>query len=381
MNSLRPTWAEIDLSAIAHNIEALRRITRPGVRLMTVIKANAYGHGTVEVAKACAQSGVDFLGVALQGEACQLRANRIDTPILVLGYTPAVGALTTVLNGFRQTVFDVDSVQALSRAAAETGKNAFIHVKIDTGMSRIGFQPDEAGLQTVAGFFETPGIVVEGMFTHMAAADTSNPDYTNRQLEQFDSFLARLAARGYSVPIRHAANSASLIQYPQAQYDMVRAGIAVYGLRPSDEVDISELGLIPAMRLMSRVVMVKELPPGTPVSYGCTFVTQRPTRVATAPVGYGDGYTRLYSSRVFASIRGRRVPLIGRVCMDQCMFDVTDLEEVKVGDEVVLFGRPEDGVMADDLASAIGTINYEVVCLINSRVPRIYVHRAENGSQ
>lgn len=375
MNSLRPTWAEIDLDAIAHNIRAIRKGLSPDVKMMAVIKANAYGHGMVEVAKTCAQENVDFLGVALQGEACQLRANRVDTPILILGYTPPQGALTTVLNGFRQTIFDEESAVALSKAAAEAGKKALIHVKIDTGMSRIGFQPDQNGMESVARFFEMPGLEVEGIFTHMAAADTVDRGYTESQLERFQHFLRGLEGRGLKAPIVHAANSAGILQYPDSHFQMVRAGITMYGLRPSEETDIGGLDLIPAMRLVSRVVMVKELKPQTPVSYGCTFVTERPTMVATAPVGYGDGYTRLYSNRVWATIRGKKAPLIGRVCMDQCLFDVTDIDGVQVGDEVTLFGRPEDGVTADDLAAAIGTINYEVVCLINSRVPRLYLQK------
>lgn len=339
---------------------------------MAMIKANAYGHGLLGVARLCARENVDFLGVALLEEALQIRGDGIETPVLILGYTPPQELRKVVEQGFRQTVYDLASAEELSKAAQAVGREAFVHIKVDTGMSRVGFLPGEEALQSVTRIMRMPGLVIEGLYTHFAMADSPDSDYTELQFARFMDFVDRLAKMGIKIPILHAANSAGIINHPYTQLDMVRAGISLYGLRPSEDTELGDLKLIPAMRLISRVVLVKEVEAGTPVSYGCTFVTKRRSRLATVLVGYGDGYTRLYSNRVHAAIRGQRVPQVGRVCMDSCVFDVTDVDHVEVGDEVVLFGRPEDGVTADELARAIGTINYEVVCLINDRVPRIY---------
>jgi alanine racemase len=373
MNSLRPTWAEIDLNAIAHNIKQLRRLTKASTKFMAILKANAYGHGILEVAQVCVDQGVEFLGVALLDEALHLHESGIKTPVLILGYTPPSGLDAVVEYAFRQTVFDLASAELLSEAAVKRGKKAFVHIKVDTGMSRTGFFTNQEAVQTVARICGLPGLTVEGIFTHLATADSLDQTFAKLQLQRFSEFLQALKSSGIEIPIRHAANSAGIAYYPEAHYDLVRAGINLYGLKSSLERE-SDILLIPAMRLKSRVVMVKEVPESTMVSYGCTFVTSRPTRIATVPIGYGDGYIRAYSNRAWAMVRGKRVPLIGRVCMDYCMFDVTAVDDIQVGDEVILFGRPEDQVTADELAEIIGTINYEVVCLLNSRVPRVYVN-------
>lgn len=379
MHSLRPTWAEIDIDAIAHNINQLRGCLKPATKMMAVVKANAYGHGTLEVARVCAREGLDFLGVAVLDEALGIRRDGIDIPVLILGFTPPEGNEEIVEHEIRQTVFSREMAESLSETASSQGKKAYVHIKIDTGMSRIGFPALDADLAEIARIFELPNLVVEGIFTHLAMADSPDRSYTEMQLHRFESCLEGLTKLGVKMPIVHAANTAGTIEHQNAHFDMVRAGIGIYGLKPSPEVDTRHLDLIPAMRLKSSVVMVKEVPPSTAVSYGCTYVTDKRTRIATVPVGYGDGYTRLYSDRAWAAVNGQRIPLIGRVCMDHCMFDVTD-KEVELGDEVILFGRPEDGVTADDLAQCIGTINYEVVCLINSRVPRIYVNNGKRTS-
>ncbi len=371
MHSLRPTWAEIDLDAIAHNIGQIKKMVNSSAKLMAILKANAYGHGILKVAQVCVAEGVEFLGVALLDEALYLCENGITIPILILGYTPPAGLDAVVECGFRQTVFDLSAAESLSKTALERGKEAYVHIKVDTGMSRTGFLSDQ--VKTVAHICGLSGLVVEGVFTHLAMADSLDQSYTKLQLKRFSEFLKALKELGIEIPVRHAANSAGIFFYPEAHYDMVRAGISIYGLSSSTECDQKDLGLIPAMRLKSRVVMVKEVPDSTMVSYGCTFVTSGPTRIATVPIGYGDGYVRAYSNRAWAMVRGQRVPLIGRVCMDYCMFDVTGLDDVQVGDEVILFGRQEDLVTADELAKTIGTINYEVVCLLNSRVPRVYI--------
>ncbi|NLV16512.1 MAG: alanine racemase [Syntrophomonadaceae bacterium] len=377
MNSFRPTWAEIDLGAIAHNIRELRRLIDPSTKFMAVLKANAYGHGILEVAEVCVGEKVDYLGVALLDEAMYLLENGINLPVLILGFTEESDLGLVIKNGFRQTVFDLATAQALSNLAMKEGKKAFVHIKVDTGMSRTGFMAGQDAVKTVSSICRLPGLIVEGVFTHLATADDADRNFTELQLQRFNDFLGALEEMGIRIPLRHAANSAGVTFHPEAHYDLVRAGINIYGLRSSLEYP-DKLNLIPAMCLKSRVVMVKEVPASSPVSYGCSYITSRPTRIATIPIGYGDGYTRAYSNRAWATINGRRMQLIGRVCMDYCMFDITGAENIKVGDEVILFGRPEDGITADHLAELIGTINYEVVCLLNSRVHRVYVNDLES---
>ncbi|ADI02539.1 alanine racemase [Syntrophothermus lipocalidus] len=373
MHLARPTWAEVDLGAVAHNLKELRNLLVGTARLMPVVKANAYGHGILEVARTCVEEGAEFLAVALLDEALLLKEAGINRPrILVLGATSEEGAQEAVKQGVRLTCFDRRLAEAVSRVACKLQKPGYIHIKIDTGMGRLGFYPDERALADIEEFLRLPGLEVEGIFTHFAAADAADKSYTEWQLRRFLDFVGELEQKGVKIPLKHAANSAALIDLPSAHLDLVRPGISVYGLWPSDEVANRCLNLIPAMRLLSRIVMLKDLPPGHAVSYGCTYITTRTTKVATVPIGYADGYSRLLSGKVHAVVRGKRVCGIGRICMDQCMFDVSEVEGVREGDEVILFGRPEDGVTADELASLIGTINYEIVCMLGPRIPRIY---------
>ena len=373
MHQGRPTWAEIDLGAVAHNIRELQGVLHGPARLMPVIKANAYGHGHVEVARVCLEQGIEDLGVAILEEALQLKESGINKArILILGYTQEEAVAQAISQNVRLTVYNYRGAEVISRAACQSGQTAYIHLKIDTGMGRLGFTPDDKSLAVIEDIFRLPGIEVEGAFTHFANADAVDQSYTEWQLKRFTNFIGQLERKGFHIPLKHTANSAALLNMPASHLNLVRAGIAVYGLSPTDEPVSSSIHLIPAMRLLSRVVMLKELPSGQAISYGCTYVTSRDTRVATVPIGYADGYTRLLSNQAWAVINGCRVPLIGRVCMDQCMFDVTGVPDVKEGDEVILFGRPEDGVTADDLAGILGTINYEIVCMIGARVPRIY---------
>ncbi len=373
MHLARPTWAEVDLGAVAHNLRELRKGLSGQARIMPVIKANAYGHGMLEVARTCVEEGAEFLGVALLEEALLIKEAGIQGPaILVLGATSEEGVEEAVRHGVRLTCFNRGLAEAVSRAACRLQQSGYLHIKVDTGMGRLGFYPDDRNLAEIEYISSLPGIVLEGVFTHFASADARDKSYTEWQFGRFLSFCRALEEKGIRPRLRHAANSAALIDLPETHLDLVRPGISVYGLWPSDEVVNRNLDLIPAMRLLSRIVMLKELPPGHSVSYGCTYTTSRTTKVATVPIGYADGYTRLLSGKVEAVVRGKRVCGIGRICMDQCMFDVTEVEGVQEGDEVILFGRPEDGVTADELASIIGTINYEIVCMIGPRIPRIY---------
>ena len=364
------TRAIIDLDAVSSNFDAVRR--KAGVPVMAVIKADAYGHGAVPVArlleKRCA-----FFGVSSMSEALELRDAGITRPILILGYTPPEAFPDAVHLGIRPAIFRREDGIALSRAAVEAGVSAAFHFAVDTGMSRIGFQVTEADADVCAEIAALPGLTPEGLFSHFATADCWDLSRARAQAERFDAFDAMLKRRGVHIPIRHLNNSAGLMNF-DSHYEMVRSGIVTYGLYPSDEVDARLLPLTPAMRLVSRVSYVKPLPPGREISYGGTFVTSRPTVVATVPVGYADGYRRSLSGKFYVLIHGKRAPILGRVCMDQMMVDVTDIPGVQAGDTVTLIGTDGDETISmEDIAAAAGSFNYEFACGISRRVPRVYL--------
>jgi alanine racemase len=340
---------------------------------MAVVKANAYGHGMVEVAQACLQEGASYLGVATPNEALALREAGINAQVLILGYVPEECAESLVQNHIEVTVFNQDTAQVLSQAASNCDGEARVHLKIDTGMGRLGFKPDSSSLELIGEISRLPGIVIQGIFSHLATADHGDKSYAMQQVSIFKRFVGQIEEAGLSIPLKHLANSAAIMDIPEAHFDMVRSGITTYGLYPSSQVDKDKLDFTPAMRLKSRISYVKTIPQGQSVSYGRTFISEHETKVATVSIGYADGYSRLLSNRGWASIKGQKVPLIGTVCMDQCMFDVSGVENVQIGDEIILFGRQEDGVTADDLADIIGTINYEIVCAPSRRVNRIYI--------
>ena len=353
------TRAIIDLDAVSSNFDAVRR--KAGVPVMAVIKADAYGHGAVPVArlleKRCA-----FFGVSSMSEALELRDAGITRPILILGYTPPEAFPDAVHLGIRPAIFRREDGIALSRAAVEAGGSAAFHFAVDTGMSRIGFQVTQADADVCAEIAALPGLTPEGLFSHFATADCWDLSRARAQAERFDAFDAMLKRRGVRIPIRHLNNSAGLMNFDR-HYEMVRSGIVTYGLYPSDEVDAGLLPLTPAMRLLSRVSYVKPLPPGREISYGGTFVTSRPTVVATVPVGYADGYRRSLSGRFYVLVRGQRAPILGRVCMDQMMVDVTDIPGVQAGDTVTLIGTDGDETISmEDIAAAAGSFNYEFAC-------------------
>lgn len=379
-------WAEIDLNAIAHNVAELRRITRPGARLMAVVKANGYGHGAVEVARTALANGAEWLGVARLPEAILLREAGFGAPILVFGYTPPAEAGGLVEFDLRQSVYSLAAAKAYSAAAAAQGKRIRVHLKVDTGMGRLGAVPaalsDKASGDTVGEEFireataiaRLPGLEAEGIFTHFAAADNADTSYARRQLALFLEVLSALRAAGLEFALRHAANSAAVIALPESHLDLVRPGIALYGLAPSDEIDLAAVSLKPAMALKTRIIHLKSVPAGTCISYGMTYRTPAPTVIATIPAGYADGYRRLFSSKGEMLVGGRRVPVVGRVCMDLTMLDVGAVPGARIEDEVVIFGKQGgESISADDLARALDTINYEIVCDIAARVPRVYV--------
>ncbi|MEN9938142.1 MAG: hypothetical protein RLZZ387_4721, partial [Chloroflexota bacterium] len=363
----RPTWARIDLDAVAHNARRLREIA--GVPLIAVLKADAYGHGAVRVGRAALSAGAAMLAVATLGEARALREAGIAAPILVLGYTPPWQAREVALLGVACALFDMDTARALAEAGAALGRPVRAHVKVDTGMARLGLAPEEAApfLRSLRGLGD--GLVVEGLYTHFATADSADESFAREQLRRFRATLAEVEAAGLRPPIVHAANSAGLLRLPEARLDMVRPGIALYGLRPSAETPLPP-DMRPALSFHSEVAQVRELPVDTPVSYGGAYRTPRPARIATVPVGYADGLRRSPPWREML-VRGARAPVVGRITMDYAMLDVTDVPGVRRGDPVVIIGRQgNECISAEEVAGWLGTISYEVVATILPRVPR-----------
>lgn len=369
----RPTWLEIDLNAIANNTRQIKSLVGPDVRVMISMKANAYGHGALRVARTTLNNGAEWLGVAMVSEAQALRAAGVTAPILLFGYTPPWQARDAVRLDLRATVYDLAPALALAQAAHEQGSEARVHVKIDTGMARLGLRWED--LPAIVDFFQTlratPGLYVEGVFTHFATADSADQTYARRQLDRFHAVLAALDAAGLRPPITHTANSAATLTLPEAHFDLVRPGIAVYGLAPSEDMRLPE-GFRPALAFKTQVAQVKEIPAGEGISYGATYVTTRPTRVAVLPVGYADGFRRGPTNWGEVLIRGQRAPILGRVCMDQCTIDVTNIPDAEQGDEVTLIGRQgADELTAEAVAARLGTISYEVVAELLARVPRV----------
>jgi alanine racemase len=379
-------WAEIDLTAIAHNICALKQATHPETRLMAVVKANAYGHGYREVAAKALECGVESLGVARVDEAVKLRKAGFDIPVLIFGITPPCHVETLLKYDLTQTVSSLKGAQLLSDIAVQSGKKIRVHVKVDTGMGRLGIQPvcrradskrfaiDETAVKEVESIVCLPGLEPEGIYTHFATADSSDKSYAHRQFEIFMAFLDALNRSGIHFSVRHAANSAGIIDMPDTHLDMVRAGISLYGLYPSGEVDKNRVALKPAMALKTRIAHLKKVPAGFKISYGITYETKKPTTIATVPIGYADGYSRRLSSSGNMLVCGQNAPVVGRVCMDQIMLDVGHIPEADLDDEVVVFGTQGDQtITAEAVAEAAGAINYEVVAAIAARVPRVYI--------
>lgn len=371
---MRPVWVEVDLEAIYRNFTEVRKLIRPGTQIMAVIKANAYGHGAVEVANKLCQAGATCFGVATQQEALELRQSGIRLPILILGFTPLEDAELTVEHGITQTIFSFSQGEALSRAAVKLGRKAAVHIKIDTGMGRIGMPPHEETMKVIAQLMKLPGLEVEGIFTHLAQADAPDKSSALQQTLQFSNFVQQLEANGISIPLKHVANSAATIELPQTHLNLVRPGIMLYGLSPSAAIKQGQLNLRPALTWKTKIVHLKEVPQGTSISYGGTYITNKTAKIATLPLGYADGLMRVLSNRGEVLVKGYRAPIVGRVCMDQTMIDVTGIPQVAVGDLVTIIGKQgQEEITADELAEKAGTINYEVVCSISSRVLRKYV--------
>jgi len=372
------SWAEVDLDAIAHNMREIKKKLVRNTEIMGVVKADSYGHGVFQTAQTILDNGASRLAVSMIDEAIQLRKMGITVPILILSYTDPKRAEEIIQYNITQTVYSLELAEGLSRAAVKLSKQVKIHIKIDTGMARVGFSAGFEAVKYVAAISKLPGIIIEGLFTHFSKADELDSSYTLVQFEKFISICNELKRIGIIIPVKHAANSAAAISYPQTHLDMIRPGIIQYGLYPSKEIDHSLLELKPAMTLKSSVIMIKKVEKGTSVSYGGTYTANKSLYIATIPIGYADGYSRLLSNKAKVLIKGEKANVIGNICMDQCMIDITDIVEsgknIRLGDEVVLFGKQEDKeINVTDLADIVGTINYELVCIIGKRIPRIYI--------
>lgn len=367
------------MDAIDHNFRAIRNALKPGVKMCCVVKADAYGHGAPMVAREYQRLGADWFAVSNLEEAIQLRRCAITRPILILGYTPPQNAEELSELNISQTVLSLDYAQQLSRYAQEANVTVNIHLKVDTGMSRIGFlyqnpERDGASLDEMETAARLPGLAPEGIFTHFAVSDDGDQgeNFTLAQYDCFRKAVEAMEARGLHFAVRHCANSGAVLDYPELQLDMVRPGIILYGMEPSESIR-HPLDLQPAMELKTVISQKKEIPAGATVSYGRTFTASQGTVVATVPIGYADGYPRHFSGKAQMLVRGKRAPIIGRVCMDQLMLDVTEIPGVEEGDVVTVFGRDGDAFLpVDELAALNDTIHYEMVCLVGKRVPRIY---------
>lgn len=370
----RMTGLEIDLDNLAHNIREVSNIVGEDTLITAVVKANAYGHGSLEVGKVFLENGANRLGVSTLSEAVELRKGNIDAPILILNHTPRERYGDIVYYDLITNVYNYEDAKALSKEAVNLGKKVKIHIKIDTGMGRIGFLPDEESIEKIIEIGNLDNVEIEGIFSHFARADEEDKSYTREQYRRFSWVIDRLKEKGMEIPIKHISNSAGIIDTPEYNMDMVRAGIILYGYYPSNEVKKDRLKIKPAMTLKSYISNIKIVEKGTGIGYNQLFTTYRKSIIGTIPIGYADGYSRMLTGKGEVSIHGKRVPIIGRICMDQMMVDLTDVDDVKIGDRVVLFGYGDSSYPSvEEIAETLGTVSYEIICMMGRRLPRIYV--------
>lgn len=373
-------WAEISLDAIYNNIKAIRDYVTPSAKVLGVVKADAYGHGFLHVAKTLLCGGADMLAVACLDEAVQLRKCNFDCPILILGNSYIKEAENIVMYDVMAACFEYTLAKAISDAAVRLNKTADIHIKIDTGMGRVGYRYTDdvkecqKSIAEIIKIAALPNLRINGIFTHFAVADEDDDQYTYLQFKRFCEICDKLKENGIEIPIRHCANSAALVRFPEMHLDMVRPGIILYGIRPSDFVDCDRLGLKPAMTLKAHISNVKKIEKGSSVSYGRKYVADEEKKIATVPIGYADGYSRLLSNKAQVLVSGILCNVVGNICMDQCMIDVTNVNNIAIGDEVILFGTGDsEELPVESLADKMGTISYEILCMVSKRVPRIYI--------
>ncbi len=366
--------ANVDLSAIRHNLLEIRKTINSNTKIMAIIKADAYGHGAIPLAKAIGDSElIDTYGVAIIEEAVELREAGITKPMLILGYTPKEQYHLVVAHDVAQTVFQYEMAKALSEEAKRQGKIGKIHIKLDTGMSRLGFPDTKESVEAIKKIAALDNIEIEGLFSHFACADEADKTSTLLQLQRYMEFNNLLEQEHIFIPVKHIANSAGILEFPEANFNMVRCGIATYGIYPSEEVNHENIHLIPAMELKTHVVYIKEVEAGVGISYGATYVTDKKRRIATIPVGYADGYSRNLSNTGKVLIHGQYAPILGRICMDYFMVDISDIEDVKEGDTVTLLGKDGEAyILAEELACWSHSFPYELVCTVGKRIPRVY---------
>lgn len=377
LDGVRPVWAEINLDNLAYNVREIRKGTEENALVTAVVKANAYGHGSIEAGRVFLKNGADRLAVATLSEAIELRKADIEAPILILGYTSKEQFPLLLEWNIMQTLFDYENAKAFSEEAVKLDKKAIIHIKIDSGMGRLGFLPNEDSVDEIIKISKLPNVNIEGIFTHFATADEKDKKYTKLQYERFKYVVDKVEEKGLHIPLKHVSNSASIIDFPDYALGMVRAGILIYGYIPSGEVDKYRVKYKPAMTLKTKISHIKKVQKGTGISYGKTFVTEKESTIATIPIGYADGLTRMLASKGEVCIDGKRVAIVGRICMDQCMIDITDMEDVKVGDEAIIFGYEEGCPTVGELADMLGTIDHEILCMVGRRVPRVYIENDE----
>ena len=376
---MKRTWAEVDFDKLAHNYHALRGLAPAGTKYLGLVKADAYGHGAVPVAKKLEELGADYLGVACLDEAIEVREAGVKTPILILGCTSSIYAAELVKYNITQACYDLEYAKELSAGAQKAGGTITVHIQCDTGMTRLGFMCHEDTMEKSASEIieavKLPGLKAEGIFTHFSDSDGSE-EYTMLQFGRFQDIIRRVRDLGYEFEIRHCANSAATLLYPATYLDMIRPGIVQFGHFPDAKMDHALCDLVPVLELKSRVATVRDVPANTPVSYGRTNTLTRPSRLAVIPVGYGDGFCRGFSNKLTVLINGKKLPIVGRICMDMCMVDVTDAPDVKEGDVAILYGS--DGTNDQPVeagAEIMNTISYELLCVLTKRIPRIYLNK------
>jgi len=369
--NIRPVWAEIDLDKLANNMREIKRVC-VNKEVIGVIKADGYGHGAIDIYKELQDNGASRFAVAVLSEGIELRKAGLDAPLMILGFTNPNIYNQLLDYDIEQTIYSFQQAEILSRVAVEKNLKARIHIKVDTGMGRIGFLPTREDAKEVYRISKLPNIDIVGLFTHFSSSDEKNKEYTYRQLEQYNKFNVYLKELGIHINFKHVSNSGAIIDLPELQYDAVRAGIILYGYYPSEQINKQALKLEPVMSIKANIVHIKKISEGNFISYGRKFETQKESIIATLSIGYADGFTRLLFEKAKVIIKGKFAPVVGRICMDQCMIDITGIENVDIGDEVILIGKDEFGneITADDIGNLIGTINYEVVCAISKRVPR-----------
>lgn len=383
MKTYSRVYARIDLDAVASNVKQMQKNLIENTKIMAVIKADGYGHGAVQIAQMLEH--MDYIwgfAVATLDEAVVLKSEGIKKPVLVLGCVFPDQYLEMLRHDIRMNVYTEEMAKAISNMAVSEGKTAYMHIKLDTGMTRLGFSQSQESVEAIARIAAMPNVCMEGIFTHMAKADEVDKSFTYRQIEEFEWMTGRLREKNIKFRYEHCANSAAIIDVPGSNFDLVRAGISIYGLYPSEEVDKGHVRLTPAMSLKSHVAFVNEIEKGTPISYGGTYVSMRKMKIATIPVGYADGYPRSLSGLGCVLIRGTRAPIVGRICMDQFMVDVTDIDGVQFGDKVTLIGNDgEETITVEELSALSGRFNYEFICDLGKRIPRVYVRNGKVSEQ